>query len=174
MSKSYDRVDWGFLNEMLLKLGFNQRMVSLFMAYVTSAKYNIRHAGREFGCIVSGRGIRQGDPLSSYLFLICMEGFTSLIKEFERRNLIQGVQIARGTPRLSHMFFADDSYIYCKVNGDASSQVINMLYTFEKASGQKINMEKSSVFFSCNTETQGREEICSSCNFRNQMTILHI
>lgn len=69
----------GFLRAALIKLGFDIRIVKLFMACVTSDNYHISHAGRVFGDIIPGRGLRQGDLLSSYLFLICTEGFTTLI-----------------------------------------------------------------------------------------------
>lgn len=73
---------------MLTKIGFSNNLVTLFMACVTLAHYQICHAGREFGYIYPERGIRQGDPLSSYLFLICTEGFSALIKDYERIRFI--------------------------------------------------------------------------------------
>lgn len=93
MSKAYDRVEWGFLRAMLTKLGFEDKITNLFMACVMSARYRISHAGRDFGSINPERGIRQGDPLSSYLFLICIEGFTALIQDYERRGFLQGVKL---------------------------------------------------------------------------------
>lgn len=98
-------------------------------------KYKITHSGKEFGSIVPSRGIRQGDPLSSYLFLICMEGLTVLIQDNERRRLLIGIKVARGVPVLSHKFFADDSYIYCKAKGPMAAQVSHMLHVYERASG---------------------------------------
>lgn len=166
MSKAYDRVEWGFLKEMLIKIGFSNNLVTLFMACVTSAHYQICHAGREFGSIYPERGIRQGDPLSSYLFLICTKGFTALIKDYERRRFIQGIRVARGAPTLSHMFFADDSYIYCQASKEEADHVINMLRIFEKASGQQINIDKSSVFFSRNTETSTKQDLCDKLRFQ--------
>uniref|UniRef100_A0A803Q0U5 Reverse transcriptase domain-containing protein n=1 Tax=Cannabis sativa TaxID=3483 RepID=A0A803Q0U5_CANSA len=71
MSKAYDRVEWGYLETMLRHMGFVDKIVGLFMACVTTARYKISHAGQEFGNIIPHRGLRQGDPLSSYLFLIC-------------------------------------------------------------------------------------------------------
>lgn len=68
-------------------------------------RYKISQSGHEFGDIVPERGIRQGDPLSSYLFLICMEGFTALIRDYERKKMVTGIQVARGAPHISHMFF---------------------------------------------------------------------
>lgn len=109
MSKAYDRVEWDFLRRMLSQMGFISDSVCLLMECVCSARYRITHAGRKFGSIIPTRGIRQGDPLSSYLFLICMEGLSVLIQEFERRNSIKGIQVAKGAPRLTHMFFVDDT-----------------------------------------------------------------
>lgn len=159
MSKAYDRVEWGFLRAMLRKLGFDMKLVHLFMECVISSKYNINHAGKEFGEIIPTRGIRQGDPLPSYLFLICMEGLTTLIRDYEQKKLIKGVQVARGAPVLSHMFFTDDTYIYCKAKEDSATHVLNMLNKFEVASCQRINVDKSSVFFSRNTEVSVKQSI---------------
>lgn len=105
MSKAYDCVEWGFLELVLKKIGFNQKVVSLFMRCVSCVIDQITHAGRTFGSTTPSRGIRQSDPLSSYLFLICIEGFTVLIHEYERCNLISGIKVARNAPPISHMFF---------------------------------------------------------------------
>lgn len=155
----------GFLRVMLLKLGFDRVLVDLFFECISSAKYQICHAGKQYCNIISGRGIRQGDPLSSYLFLVCMEGFTSLIQDYERRRLLSGIQVARGVPTISHMFFADDSYILCKAISEDTTQVVNLPHIFEKVLGQKINREKSYVFFSSYTTTEVRHEICNILGF---------
>lgn len=111
MSKAYDRLEYIYVRAMLSKLGFAEEISDLFMQCVRTARYKITHSGREFGSIIPQKGLRQGDPLSSYLFLICMDGLSALIKSYERRGLIKGIKVARGAPSVSHMFFADDSYI---------------------------------------------------------------
>ncbi|XP_017217507.1 uncharacterized protein LOC108195085 [Daucus carota subsp. sativus] len=113
-------------------MGFNVTMVNILMSCVTSARYKITHAGREFGDIIPERGLRQGDPLSSYLLLVCMEGLTSIIKEYERKGLITGIKVARGAPTVTHMFFADDSYIFCKATKEDAEHVMNILSTYTK------------------------------------------
>lgn len=105
MSKAYDRVEWSYIRAMLLKLGFADSITDLFRQCVTTAHYKIAHSGKEFGNIIPHRGLRQGDPLSSYLFLLCMEGLSALIKSYERRGLIKGIRVAKGAPSVSHMFF---------------------------------------------------------------------
>lgn len=114
MSKAYDRVEWGFLETVLQSLGFDQKLVNLFMTCITSVRYQIMHAGRSFGFIVLKRGIRKVDLLSSYLFLVCMEEFSVLINDFENKKLLKGIRVARNAPSITHIFFTDDSYILCK------------------------------------------------------------
>ncbi|XP_062080209.1 uncharacterized protein LOC133784961 [Humulus lupulus] len=160
MSKAYDRVEWDYLQAVLRKMGFDEKLVRLFMVCITSAKYQITHAGKVFGHIIPERGLRQGDPLSSYLFIICTEGFSALLQDYEDRSLLNGIQVARGAPKVSHMFFADDSYIFCKASNMEAHQVLQLLGIFERASGQKINYDKSSIFFSRNTLPQVRDTIC--------------
>ncbi|OMO96348.1 reverse transcriptase [Corchorus capsularis] len=97
------------------------------------------------------RGIRQGDPLSPYLFLFCMEGFSSLIQHTERSKVVQGVSIVRASPRVSHLLFADDSLLFLRASLEECEALLDILTKFEKASGQKINIDKSAVLFSSNT-----------------------
>lgn len=165
MSKAYDRVEWGFLAAVLTKLGFNHKLVNIYMACISSVTYQVAHAGKTFGSITPSRGIRQGDPLSSYLFLIYIEGLTSLIHNYERRGLLQGIKIARSAPPISHMFFADDCYIFCKADVDCASHVQEMLRLFEQASGQQINVDKSSVIFSRNVSNALKESLCQHLGF---------
>uniref|UniRef100_A0A803NI77 Reverse transcriptase n=1 Tax=Cannabis sativa TaxID=3483 RepID=A0A803NI77_CANSA len=82
---------------------------------------------KELGSIVPERGIRQGDSLSPYLFLICAEGFSSLIRKFERDGKIKGCKVANGAPIISHMLFADDSYVYCRANEREALNVLQLL-----------------------------------------------
>lgn len=147
-------------------MGFNQKIVSLFMRCVSSVNYQITHASKTFGSITPSRGIRQDDPLSSYLFLICVEGFTALIHEYERYNLINGIKVARNDPFISHMLFTNDCYIFCKANMESVEQVLDMLKVLEKASGQQINDNKSSIFFSRNTDDVLKQEVCHRLRFK--------
>uniref|UniRef100_A0A803QJD1 Reverse transcriptase domain-containing protein n=1 Tax=Cannabis sativa TaxID=3483 RepID=A0A803QJD1_CANSA len=160
MSKAYDRVGWTFLEAMLVRMGFNNHFVSLIMSCLTTVTYNVTYGGKVMGPINPGRGIRQGDPLSPYLFLVCAEGLSSLLKHYERKNWLMGCQVARGAPRVSHMLFADDSYVYCKANEIEAGRVLQLLQVYQRASGQQVNNAKSSVFFNKNTTDVIRHRMC--------------
>ncbi|XP_062094300.1 uncharacterized protein LOC133800357 [Humulus lupulus] len=160
MSKAYDRVEWGFLHAMLKKMGFSDHWIKIVMRCVSSVSYKIISGCHELGPIIPSRGLRQGDPLSPYLFIICAEGFSALITDYVRRGKVQACKVARGAPKVSHMFFADDSYLYCKATESAANNVMELLGYFQLASGQQVNLSKSSVFFSTNTRADVRNKIC--------------
>ena len=112
MSKAYDRIEWKFLKRMLLSLGFVVKFVDLVMICVTIVRYMVMHDGHEFGPINPGRGLRQGDPLSPYLFIICAEELSAILQEYEAKDVIHGCRIARSAPVVTHLFFADDSFLF--------------------------------------------------------------
>ncbi|XP_060969479.1 uncharacterized protein LOC133036764 [Cannabis sativa] len=131
------------------------------MALVVSVRYLIISGGQHLGPIAPSRGIRQGDPLSPYLFIICVEGPSSLIRKYETKGWIKGCQVARGAPHITHMFFADDSYLYCRALESEAQRIMTLLEKYELASSLKVNRQKSSIFFSKNTNLSTRDNICS-------------
>ncbi|KAM6583826.1 hypothetical protein CsatB_010828 [Cannabis sativa] len=161
MSKAYDRIEWPFLEAMLRKMGFVENWIRLIMTCVSTARYKVIHDAYEVGPICPSRGIRQGDPLSPYLFIICAEGLSSLLYKYERNGWIHGCKVANGAPRISHMLFADDSYLYCKATLQEAQRIQELLHKFESASGQQVNFAKSSIFFSLNTDHPTQMHICN-------------
>ncbi|KAL6190175.1 hypothetical protein ACLB2K_036573 [Fragaria x ananassa] len=152
---------WHFLEAMLLKLGFAQAWVTQIMLGVTSVQYPILLNGKPAEVISPSRGIRQGDPLSPYLFILCAEGLSSLISKAVADYTIKGLKLSPQAPILHHLFFADDSFIFGAAEADECQKFRTLLNLYESASGQKINYQKSSVVFSRNVSPEIQSELAA-------------
>ena len=135
MSKAYDRVEWVCLEKIMAKLGFGEKWRNLIVKCVTSVSYSVKINGKPKGKIIPSRGIRQRDPLSPYLFLLCVEGLSALIKKSVDMGEMEGITVCRGAPRLSHLFFADDSITFCKATLNECNAIQRILGVYEQASG---------------------------------------
>jgi hypothetical protein len=162
MRKAYDRVEWPFLEAMLRTMAFAERWITFIVTCVKSVSCSVLINGKPYGKIVPSHGLRQGDPLSPYLFLIMAEGLSSLIAKAERQKLITEVPIAVWGFHLSHLFFADNSLLFCRANFTEWSNLFQVLHLYEKASRQQLNIAKTSIFFIKNTRAGFREFIRSS------------
>ena len=151
MSKPFDRVEWNFIKRVMERLGFNLRWISLIMQCITLVSYLVIINGATYGNIIPTRGLRQGDPLSPSLFHLCAEGLSSLIQEAARNQLINELSVCKGCPKITHLFLANDSILFCKATSSECQELKKILWIYEEASGQKINTDKSSIFFSLNT-----------------------
>ena len=159
MSKAYDHVEWSFLEELMRKMGFNERWINLMMMCLKSVTYSVLVNGEPCGMIHPTRGIRQSDPLSPFLFLLCTEGLNGLIKQAELNGDIHGVSLCRKGLKLTHLLFADDSLLFCRLNLEECDKVLEILNIYEGALGQKVNRSKTVLFFSKSTTTDARAQI---------------
>lgn len=151
MSKAFNRVEWNFIKSVMERLGFSLRWISLIMQCITSISYSVIINRETDGNIIPTRGLRQGDPLSPNLFLLCAEGLSSLIQEAARNQLINRLSICTGYPKITYLFFVDDSILFCKAASSECQELKKILWIYEEALGQKINIDKFSIFFSPNT-----------------------
>ena len=98
-------------------LGLDGKMIRIIMSCMKTVSYSILLNGQPVGSIKPSRGLRQGDLLSPYLFLLCAFGLQSLLQKAEANDDIRGVAICRNGPQVSHLFFADDSVLFLPCYG---------------------------------------------------------
>ena len=129
------------------------------MVCVKTVSHSMLVIGEPKGLIKPTSGIRQGDPLSPFLFLLCTEGLNNLILKAASEGSIHGFALSKRSPKLTHLFFADDSLFFCKSNRYECQKVLDLLASYESMSRQQINRGKTSIFFSKSTTPDMRIEI---------------
>lgn len=135
MSKAYDRVEWNFLEVLLEKMGFDRRWVCWTMACVTSVTFSVLLNGNSHGFIKPEQGIRQGDPLSPFIFILCAEALVHVLNNAEENGRIQGIKLSLAGPVVHHLLFADDSLLLCKANPKEASELVEFLRLYGEAYG---------------------------------------
>uniref|UniRef100_A0A0A9D5M0 Reverse transcriptase domain-containing protein n=1 Tax=Arundo donax TaxID=35708 RepID=A0A0A9D5M0_ARUDO len=127
-------------------MGFNNLWVNWVMLCVSSVSYLIKVNNEYTSQIVPQRGLRQGDPFSLYLFMLCVEGLSALLQKAEENGKIEGIRVARDAQKLNHLFFADDSLVLMKAKQEDAVELKCILEVYERVSGQVINKGKSLIF----------------------------
>ncbi|KAG7599261.1 Ribonuclease H-like superfamily [Arabidopsis suecica] len=143
----------------MTQLGFDHRWVKWIMECVKTVSYEVLINGSPYGQIHPTRGLRQGDPLSPYLFLFCAEVLSQMLSKAECERRLHGIKLAMNGPSISHLLFADDSLFFCRSTTSNCEQLALIFKTYEEASGQKINFTKSSVIFGMKTPDSKRRRL---------------
>lgn len=164
MSKAYDRIEWSFVEKMLQRLGFPARFISTVLDCISTVRYALILNGNPHGQIYPQRSLRQGDLLSPYLFILCVEGLSTALNRAVETGKISGASVSRGGPQISHFLFADDSLLFCAANRSEPDSIFEILHSYEAASGQSVNLDKTGLFFSPNTASRDKDYILSQFN----------
>ena len=133
------------------KMGFVESWVGLIMRCINTVTYGVCINGTLMGQIIPSRGLRQGDPLSPYLFLLYAEGLSTTLHQSMQNKKLRGVSACRRGPKVSHLFFADDNLIFSQATVVESTEILRILKVYEDSSGQQLNKEKTALYFSRNT-----------------------
>ena len=163
IQKAYDSVKWEFLKEMLEALNFPHHFTKLIMECVTSLSFTICLNGEKYGYFQGKRGLRQGDPMSPLLFVLCMEYFSRLLKGVGQHSVFQFHHRCKGL-KLNHLVFADDLIIFCKGEEESIKLCMRALATFAACSGLVANSGKSDLYF-CNNPADVKERVIRTSGF---------
>jgi hypothetical protein len=161
LEKAYDRLEWSFIREVLLFFKFPLHLVNLILDCVSSSSISILFNGGRLPPFKPSRGIRQGDPLSPYLFILCMEYLSLRIFEATQDKTWKPIKASRRGPFFSHLFFADDLMLFSGTSEKSCLAMKKVLDNFCALSGQKISLPKSKIFFSPNTKSDLRLKVTS-------------
>ncbi|KAF5784203.1 putative RNA-directed DNA polymerase [Helianthus annuus] len=144
--KAYDNVNWNFVVDILSQMGFSSRWCAWVRGIISSARASVLVNGAptfEFKCC---KGMRQGDPISPFLFVIVMEALSFLISRACDLGIFKGVVLPNDGPSVSHLFFADDAIILGEWDKENIMNVVRILRCFHACSGLHINFGKSNIF----------------------------
>jgi hypothetical protein len=148
LQKAYDRVNWGFLKTVMTQFGFSDKFIGRILECISSVSFSILVNGGKTKDFKPSRGLRQGDPLSPFLFIICQEVLSRLIeREFSHGN-VKGVKMNVARPVFTHVMYADDIMVFAKANYREVIVLNECLDKYCAWSGQLINRSKSGIIFS--------------------------
>jgi hypothetical protein len=151
--KAFDKINRHFIIYMMRQMGFHKKFCDLVKECIDSASFSILVNGSPCGFISSNRGIRQGDPLSPYLFTIAMEYFSIQMELEQIRGNLRPVN--RISPSITHLLYADDLLIFMNADINSVQSLAKILEKMENIAGLQINESKSKAYFSKNCANKG-------------------
>ncbi|XP_026384998.1 uncharacterized protein LOC113280606 [Papaver somniferum] len=166
MSKAFDRLEWTFLINVRKEFGFGDKFCQLVHQCISSTQIEIMLNGAPTALFFPSRGIRQGGPLSPYLFILAMESFSGYLAYYEDNDTLTGMNISCSAPKINHLLFADDCILFCKSNQAHTSKLLQVINHFSSCSGQIINFNKSALFFSSNMEPTDIQDVSGFLQIR--------
>lgn len=152
LEKAYDRLNWSFIKDTLVHIWVPNGFVNLVWHCISSSRMRMLWNGEALDEFTPSRGIRQGDLISPYLFVLCIEKLFQMISLVVDLKEWSPIQLSRGGPPLSHLAFADDVLLFAEASVEQILLIKHILDLFCRASGQKVSKEKTQIFFSQNVD----------------------
>ena len=165
LEKAYDKLEWSFIRDSLIRENLPTNLIELIMSCVSTVSTSLLFNGEALDPIHPSRGIRQGDPLSPYLFILCMDFISQLIEEKCSGNLWQAIKTSQSGLAFSHLLFADDLVFFARADYVNCSAIKDVWDDFCSVSGQTVSEAKSRVYFSPNVDRDTRESLCDILGF---------
>ena len=164
LAKAYDRLRWGFIHDTLIDVGLPENLRTVIMDSITTVSMQVLWNGRPTESFKPTRGVRQGDPLSPYIFVLCLERFLQQISQLVKVRKWLPIFLGKGPP-ISHLCFADDILLICEASLNQAELVKDCLRNFCNASGQEVSASKTHVYFSKNVSDDTASSICNCLGY---------
>lgn len=164
LSKAFDKLNWNYMEKVLLAFGFNQSWVSWIKNLISSSFLSILMNGSPTAPFIPSQDIRQGYPLSPFLFILAVECLGRSIKVATNERKLHGLCLHQMDDTHTHQQFLDDTMLFGKSIVSEAKALKKILQNFSLASGASINENKSNVFF-FNTPTITQRNILKTMNF---------
>ncbi|XP_074291134.1 uncharacterized protein LOC141617901 [Silene latifolia] len=145
LQKAYDSIEWSFVSNMLSSLNFTPIFTKLILECVTTPSYTLALNGENFGFFHGKRSLRQGDPLSPLIFVICMEYLSRILDKIQEYTKFKYHPLC-GRIKLNHLAFADDLLLFCRGDRTSIIGLLRAFQSFSRASGLEMNKGKSSIY----------------------------
>lgn len=159
IAKAYDCLEWSFLRDTMRHIGFADIWIEWSMQCVETVTFATLVNGVPRGSITPSRGIRQGDPISSYLFILCSEVLSHLLSSATAQNKLKGMKISDTWPMFNHFLFADDALFFYHAHPRSCRTLKRILSTYEEVSRQAVNYHKSAITFGSKVEDHVKTQI---------------
>lgn len=157
MEKAFDTLSWNFIEAVMTSMDFEENWTFLIKQCISTVSYQvITNIGAPSESFKPIRGLRQVDPNSPYLFILFQNMFSLMLTREEEKMKIQGIKVFRGSIPISHLLFADDSYMFFRMNGQAYKTVKGVIEKYANLSGLNINKQNSELFVSPSCRIQRR------------------
>lgn len=166
LEKVYDRLKWRFVTDTLKDIVFHEKFIHLIHYSISSSREQILWNGEALERFKPSKGVRQGDPISPYLFVLCIECLFHLINFVVDQKAWTPIQLARGGPKLSHLAFTDDLLLFSEASISQANTIKKVLDTFCASSGQKVNYEKTRIYFLGNVHWLNRNLIVQQLGYQ--------
>ncbi|XP_017613545.1 uncharacterized protein LOC108458650 [Gossypium arboreum] len=171
LEKAYDRVRWDFINAFLQAAGIHSFLINIIMSSITNSSMQVLWNGVPLSKFRPGRGIRQGCPLSPYLFVLCMDWLGQEIYSTISKGQWKPIRLSRSGPSISHLFFTDDLVIFSKVDQEHCRLIKEILGRFYDFSGHKINAGKINIFFAKGVDVTVADSISTFFSFQKVQSL---
>eukprot|EP00253_Pinus_taeda_P035979 PITA_35979 len=147
LAKVYDKLSWSYIREVLKACGFDHNWIRWVRALVTTTSFSFLPNGSPSRTFRPSRGLRQGDPLSPFFFILMMEGLGNVIKSANVEGKIQGLKLTLNGDSLTHQQFVDDTMLQGTPTVNEAKSFKQILNEFSMAAGIEVSLTKSKIFF---------------------------